>query len=109
MGRKSMQITLVHLAMQARVSSETSQIGIDGILVPMDMLDHLRIYGNAGEVVNQAKLNISLRNDDPAQHLWRAVARAQDEFVSESKHCATGLATIDDVARHTSALQFGIL
>jgi len=95
--------------MQAHVSSETSQIGVDGVLVPVDMPRRSRLYGDTGEVAIQAKLNISLWNDDPSRHLRRAIAWAQDELIFESKHCAARLEFINDVAWHASALQSPVL
>src|SRR6266702_1402425 len=107
MARERVQITLVQLAMQAHVSSEASQICVDGILVPVDtMLRRSRLYGNTSKVTIQAKLDISLWNNDPSRHLRRAVFRAQDELIFESKHGAARLKFINDVAGHASALQF---
>jgi len=106
MARKRMQVALVQLAMQAHVSSETSQIGVDSVLVPVDMPRRSRLYGNTGEVAIQAELDISLWNHDPSWHLQRAIAWAQDKLIFESKHCAARLRFVNDVARHASALKF---
>src|SRR6266702_2545089 len=106
MARKRMQVALVQLATQAHVSSEASQIGVDSVLVPVDMPRRSCLYGNTGEVAIQAEPDISLWNNDPSRHLQRTIARAQDKLISKPKHGATRLKFIDDVAQHASTFQF---
>jgi len=99
----------VQLALKAHVSNQTPKIGIDNILVPVDMPRLSRIYGNINEVAIQAKLDVSLWNKNPSRHFRTATASAQDEFIFESKHRPARLKFIDDVAGNAATLQFQIL
>jgi hypothetical protein len=106
-----MQIALVQLAAQACVAFEASKIDVNRVFVPTNMLLGISIYGNTGKVSICPKGNISLGNNDPSwqQRLLRAVRPgAQDEFISKSKHCSTGLILVHNVTRNASTLKLPV-
>ena len=66
MAGKRVQITEIQLAAQARIAFEASEIGVDRVFVPTNMLLRVSSYGNSGEVSICPEENLSLGNDDPS-------------------------------------------
>jgi hypothetical protein len=61
-----MQIALVQIAAQACVAFEASEIGVNRVFVPTNMLLGISIYGNTSKVSICPEGNLPLGNNDPS-------------------------------------------
>jgi hypothetical protein len=108
---EGVQITLVQLAPQTRITCQASKIGVNCIFVPSDMLFAIGIYRNTGEVSNCTERDLPLWDDDPSRQkrLFRVVGpRAQDKFVSQAEHRPARLSLVNNVTGHASTLELPI-
>jgi hypothetical protein len=108
---EGVQITVVQLAPQTRITCQASKIVVNCKFVPSDMLFAISIYRNTGEVSNCMERDLPLGDDDPSRQkrpFGVVGPRAQDKFVSQAEHRPARLRLVNDVTGHASTLELPV-
>src|SRR5580693_6213404 len=103
-----MQIAFVKLAAQTRIVGKASEVVINGILVPINMLVSVGIYRNAREVALCLEGDFPLWDYDPSRkqrEFGTSRAGAQDKFIFKAKHRSERLGVVNNVTRQASTFE----